>query len=357
MEKIKEIVDSSRIASPIISVVITAFKRRSFLLDAIESTVNQTIESDKFEVLVIKDFTDVRIDNRIMELGYRSFLYGGRVGEQLAIGIQNAIGKIISFLQDDDLFEPNKLQEIYNVFKRNEHLIYFKNNYSVINSDGYFGTNFSHSKTNSDFLITESIKRENYAITLMLKEKYDFNLSCMSIKKEVVLYFLNSLKMILTADDSFMFFISLMANGDLQYSKCKLNRYRVHDNGSTVRTGSIETMQRKNTLEFFNQIKTFEILQSISNNLNIYEALFEGIIIRKASIRIVQYDQLGQKISIKEILKLLTNHRTITNVFFAKLIFANILITISESFGRKIYYWYTKTIYNDTILKRKGLEK
>ncbi len=148
-----------------------------------------------------------------------------------------------------------------------------------------------------------------------------------------------------------------MANGDLQYSKCKLNRYRVHDNGSTVRTGSIETMQRKNTLEFFNQIKTFEILQSISNNLNIYEALFEGIIIRKASIRIVQYDQLGQKISIKEILKLLTNHRTITNVFFAKLIFANILITISESFGRKIYYWYTKTIYNDTILKRKGLEK
>ena len=50
---------------PYISVIIIAYKRKEFLLNAIKSVVNQTLETKYYQIIVIKNFTDNTIDNYI----------------------------------------------------------------------------------------------------------------------------------------------------------------------------------------------------------------------------------------------------------------------------------------------------
>jgi len=50
---------------PYISVIITAYNRREFLLDAFRSALNQTLDRNKYEIIVTKNFTDYKIDNYI----------------------------------------------------------------------------------------------------------------------------------------------------------------------------------------------------------------------------------------------------------------------------------------------------
>ena len=50
---------------PYISVIITAYNRESFLLNAIKSAVNQTINKRHYEIIVIKNFKENTVDEMI----------------------------------------------------------------------------------------------------------------------------------------------------------------------------------------------------------------------------------------------------------------------------------------------------
>lgn len=41
---------------PFISVIVTAYNRKQFILEALNSIVNQTLSKDKYEVIVTKNF-------------------------------------------------------------------------------------------------------------------------------------------------------------------------------------------------------------------------------------------------------------------------------------------------------------
>jgi len=50
-----------------ISVIITAHNRRRFLLEAVNSALNQTLPKDEYEIIVVKNFEDERIDKFLEE--------------------------------------------------------------------------------------------------------------------------------------------------------------------------------------------------------------------------------------------------------------------------------------------------
>jgi len=52
-----------------ISVIITAYNRKEFLLDAFNSALNQTLSRDKHEIIVTKNFRDSKIDSYIKKNG------------------------------------------------------------------------------------------------------------------------------------------------------------------------------------------------------------------------------------------------------------------------------------------------
>ncbi|ACP54591.1 glycosyltransferase family 2 protein [Saccharolobus islandicus] len=57
---------------PYISVIITAYNRKQFLLDAIKSALNQTLNRTEYEILVAKNFKDDNIDNYLYKNGMKN---------------------------------------------------------------------------------------------------------------------------------------------------------------------------------------------------------------------------------------------------------------------------------------------
>ena len=122
---------------PFISVIVTAYRRRQYLYNALLSVKAQTLPKDKYEVVVVKDFEDPQVDSLIKEMGWKSVYsdeeYQGRM---YLNGLKEAGGDIIAFLDDDDTYMPNKLEYVYNVFSQNPDVGYLQHSFTPVGPDG-----------------------------------------------------------------------------------------------------------------------------------------------------------------------------------------------------------------------------
>lgn len=187
-----------------ISVVITAYNRKEFLLDAIKSAFNQTLSNNKYEIIVIKNFNDEVTDRFIDNNKIKNILMNGTIGEFLYKGINESHGKVISFLDDDDLFLTNKLEYIYNLFEHNHNLAYYHNDYIPVDEDN------------------KAVKFRNNDI--------DFNMSCISIKKDIIP--MSNLKKINMSQDVFMYMSALDFKGKIIRNNKKFTYYKLHNSTS-----------------------------------------------------------------------------------------------------------------------------
>ncbi|MCW1293277.1 MAG: glycosyltransferase [Candidatus Parvarchaeota archaeon] len=64
-----------------ISVIVTAYNRKEFLLNALKSAVNQTLDRKFYEIIVVKNFNDNEIDNYIQQNNIKEINMDGTVGE------------------------------------------------------------------------------------------------------------------------------------------------------------------------------------------------------------------------------------------------------------------------------------
>ena len=187
---------------PYISVIITAYNRREFLLNAIKSVLSQTLDKKYYEIIVIKNFQDDIIDNFISENNIKGIIStDNSLGGKLIEALNVATGEIISFLEDDDLFINNKLEIVYNKFKNNSKLCYYHNNYIPL---------------------TEKYNIKN----INANGGVDFNLSSISIEKCIINT--NNLKRVSLAIDHFMYFQALESNKKIIKDQRKLTYYMDH---------------------------------------------------------------------------------------------------------------------------------
>ena len=101
-------------ASSKVSIVMPTYNREAFIIESIESIRNQTYTN--WELIIVDDgstdntgeiINDIK-DERI------KFINAGRigiVGKIKNIGLQNASGELIAFLDSDDLWAPTKLEK------------------------------------------------------------------------------------------------------------------------------------------------------------------------------------------------------------------------------------------------------
>lgn len=215
-----------------ISVIITAYNRRKFLLEAVQSVLNQTLGREKYEIIVIKNFRDDTIDKLTEENHIKNIMMDDIIGNYLYKGITEARGNIISFLDDDDIFFQNKLEVVYNIFKSNSNLVFYHNLPQFI-----------------DELKTPLNKSGN---------ALSFNLSCISIKKNIVN--LQNIKNIYILQDSFMLYSAFESNGLIISGKQLLSYYRLHNSASNFNGSNVTKIQFKNKLNqtFISQLEVFE---------------------------------------------------------------------------------------------------
>ena len=110
----------------LISIVITTYKRSDKVEDAIKSAINQSYKNK--EIIVVDDNSEIleeRVKTETIVKKYKSVKYiknsknlGGALSRN--VGIKSAKGSLISFLDDDDIYLPNRLYEMYKVYLKHK---------------------------------------------------------------------------------------------------------------------------------------------------------------------------------------------------------------------------------------------
>ena len=217
--------------TPFISVIITTYNRKKYLVDAVKSAYNQTLPKDKYEIIVTKNFNDDIIDSFIKEHGGRRiFFKGGTQGRQLTDALRYTKGEVICFLDDDDLFEKEKLETIYKLFKKDTNLVYINNARHYIDENCnilFKGTN-KFEKDERVYIHGRSLFK---LLKLELQNSPWYNSSSISIRKYILLKYLNVLKITNTLD-LFLYLISLDSQNNLLLLDKKLTKYRMHSSSS-----------------------------------------------------------------------------------------------------------------------------
>ena len=126
---------------PIISVITPCYNGANYLVDCIESVLSQSFQD--WEMLIVDDcsiddskyiITEyVKKDSRVKY--YRTEQPSGSPTVPRNIGIDNAKGRYIAFLDCDDLWLPTKLEEQLNVFNTHKCAMVFSN-YEKISTQG-----------------------------------------------------------------------------------------------------------------------------------------------------------------------------------------------------------------------------
>lgn len=115
---------------PLVSIILPTYGRPEFLIEAISSCLSQS--HSRVEVIVVDDNgidSVMHHETKIIVQGIKDdrikYIYsdknlGGSGARNL--GLSNALGEFITFLDDDDIYYPNKIKKQLQIFDSEPHL-------------------------------------------------------------------------------------------------------------------------------------------------------------------------------------------------------------------------------------------
>jgi Glycosyl transferase family 2 len=124
-------------AEPEVAVVVGDYGRRRYLPFALRSVATQTLARSRYEVVVTKNYRDAALDRSLAEAG-ATVLYDEepRIGRWLRRAVNASRAPIVTFLDDDDEFEPDRLAHLLGVFAEHPDLGLYRNRVTVIDESG-----------------------------------------------------------------------------------------------------------------------------------------------------------------------------------------------------------------------------
>ncbi|QGR19799.1 glycosyltransferase [Stygiolobus azoricus] len=268
-----------------VSVIITAYNRQKYLGYALNSVLNQTLDKDKFEIVVITNFEFNKPNYKNIIDIYDNQEY---LGEKIYKGLHESKGDIICLLDDDDMYREDKLERVTSFFKT-FYPIYYHNNFVTIDDKG-----------NEIKIIEEYLKIPPYAsfnlpeftlaiennrktdIRNLLKLNVNFNSSSICVRREILENNAQYLRKIKAVIDSFIFYSSLLLEGNILLDPARLTYYRIH----TLQTSSGNTKNIKEYKDSFSNlfkkaVEDFYIITEMLNgkiNENILEIVNEELL-------------------------------------------------------------------------------
>lgn len=219
---------------PAISVIVTAHFRKAFILDAINSALNQTLEKDLYEILVVKNFEDKTIDNFIQERNIENiYLEEEPIGPKYVKGIKRSSGEIVCILEDDDRFKSNKLEKVYSKFK-NKSLGFYHNNFEIINENGNVTRSKFYDNYHGSPLYIENNKKERYYKKIVNYNSIFTNNSSICFRREIIERNLYSLNRMRNSSDYFLMMLAMDSNLDVLFDNEILTQYRIHHENTSI---------------------------------------------------------------------------------------------------------------------------
>jgi glycosyltransferase involved in cell wall biosynthesis len=114
-------------SSPLVSVIIPTYNYAKFISEAIDSVLKQTYPTDKIEIIVIDDGSTDNTREKLQAYSNLSkYIYQNNIGKAAATkaGIACASGKYLFNLDADDLFFPDKIEKVVNIFEGDSEIVH-----------------------------------------------------------------------------------------------------------------------------------------------------------------------------------------------------------------------------------------
>ncbi len=248
----------------LLSVIICGYNRQEFIENALNSVLNQTMDKASFEIIINTNYEVYDIEKLLASGGYNyTILRGGDepLGLYYARAIESSNGEIISFLDDDDEFAPDKLNYIVNTFQKYPELVFINNDVKIIDSLGILISQMErdfrfNSGRKGDILLDSKNKGLSYKA---IRKHGNFCNSSMSIKRVEIEKHSEYLKSISGAEDDFLFFTALFSGGKLLISGEKMTYYRIHNkNKSTYAKIKLDEALKRMQIEMPKAIHSLE---------------------------------------------------------------------------------------------------
>ena len=274
---------------PFISVVIVAYKRTEFLMDAFKSVISQKIDSCEYEIIIVKHFQDELMDSFFLE--HKAVLVHPncqRLGSGIVEGIKLCKGEVIAFLDDDDIFLPEKLAVVERFFHEYPELGYYHNNHAVINKQGVASDEMPRVMKEFSKRQTFVVKHEytingddKQNVTFKLERLIpDFNMSSVVIRKSIIIDKLSILGQLESAPDTFMYFASLVSDCALCVDSDTYTLYRIHGANTALGLSHVSLIEyRKRFLNSLEKIREMVVLQKNKNAIEAISFRIESTLI------------------------------------------------------------------------------
>jgi Glycosyl transferase family 2 len=218
---------------PFLSVIVIAHGRRTYLLGAVRSALEQELPRTDYEVLVVKDYADPALDSELDRWGVlRCETVERPLGAKVALGMGLARGEVLCCLEDDDLFAPTRLRYVAEQFRARPDLGYLRNGQWRIDESGRRlpapALGRAHRNLAAIGVLTVAPEELPRAVGRLGRVDPDFNLSSIAVRRSVIAPRREELRALPAAVDSFLFYAALGARATVQITSAPLTGYRVH---------------------------------------------------------------------------------------------------------------------------------
>ncbi len=123
-------------SEPVISVVVAAHLRPDFIVGAVESVLRTGLNPDQLDIVVTKGYRSPEQEKVLANLGARVYHdYDVGVGLQLWRALPLTRAPLVAFLDDDDQFEPSRLDHVVRIFDDRPDIGFYRNRVKLVDLD------------------------------------------------------------------------------------------------------------------------------------------------------------------------------------------------------------------------------
>ena len=223
------------------SIAITAFDRKEYYTEAVDSALRQVKGRPDVEIILIKNFVEEHVDRRLENQGVRiCFDSSPTVGSTLRRAFELANGKYIGFLDDDDLFKRSKMARFEQVLRQYPDLGYYHHGfeYSVQSKAGLGAWDrLTHARTNRrqtrPALRAFQNSHDPGIFGFLAARNQERNLSSAVVHRDVVAKVLPVLDSLPAMTDTIMLIAALLSTKTLVFDEAVESIVRRHRENSS----------------------------------------------------------------------------------------------------------------------------
>jgi len=213
-----------------VSVVVTAWRRREFLGEAIASV--RFAVGSPFELVVAADFHDDDLEREVRErrgtwIVSRERHWGAMVGD----GIRAARGSVIALLDDDDLFHPVRLEEVRRAFEEDPELGFFHNAHVTFRNGK--PPSFSAASQRADWIRIPPGRRTSSDCELFWTKGAGYNGSSVAVRRSLIESDIDQLRAVRKAIPPYLFYRAWCSSVALVIDSRRLTAVRLHSTNTT----------------------------------------------------------------------------------------------------------------------------